>query len=88
MPEEKAKHTPGRLLARLRKLCRCSFALIALRLLSNGEYVRDFLWDETPYPAGDCEHISPPVWREVRRLILYRLTLGRCGRWAARAEGR
>lgn len=66
--------------------CRCWLAFMALEAMTDLQYATDFMWSETPYPAGSCEHVSPPVWRELRRLIVYRLTFGRFGRAGAEAS--
>lgn len=65
-------------------LCwRCTAGVVGLRLiraLTDRDYAEDFLWSETPFPAGGCRYVTPLVWREVCRLLLWKASFGRIGR--------
>ncbi len=55
----------------------CGLSYVALRLTAGSDHAGYVLWNETPFPAGECRHVRPVLLREAWRVLLWRLRIRR-----------
>ncbi len=55
----------------------CGLSYGLLKLVAGADHASDVLWSETPFPAGECEHVRPVLLREAWRVALWRLRIRR-----------